>query len=106
MKNFPRYTPLFLCAVAGILAFAIASEPGEAEASRELAAELSLRASIIDLGATAAPACPEAVWPYLAVECVLHPTAETATRTIRRIEVDDRTVRARRQELERLAIGR
>lgn len=105
MQFINRYAPVTLCAIAGILASAIANEPGEAEASREGAVTLDLRTSVHNLGAVKAPACPEAVWPHLDAECVLHPSAETATRTIRRIEVDDRTIRQRREELYRISIG-
>lgn len=105
MKFINRYAPLTLCAVAGIFAFAIANEPGEAEASRDGAVTLDLRSSIHDRTSYRAARCPEAVWPYLDAECVLHPSAETATRAIRRIEVDDRTIRQKREELYRISIG-
>ncbi|TCT11257.1 hypothetical protein EDC22_10410 [Tepidamorphus gemmatus] len=105
MKFINRYAPVTLCAIAGILAFAIANEPGEAEASRDGAITRDLRMSIHDRSSDVARRCPEAVWPNLAAECILHSGAETATRSIRRIEVDDRTIRQKREELYRISIG-
>ncbi len=106
MPNLKQYVPFSLLSfVAAVIALAIAWEPGEAEANKPVYDTPVLRSSIIETGGTVAPNCPDAVWPHVTTDCLLHPNHATAERAVRTIEVDDRTIDARRAELYRISIG-
>jgi hypothetical protein len=106
MSNYKRYVPFsVLSLTAAVIAMAIAWEPGEAEANKKAEEGPVLRTSIIERGGIKAPACPDAVWPHVTKDCLLHPSETTAERSVRTIEIDDRTFNAKRKVLREISIG-
>jgi hypothetical protein len=106
MSNYKRYAPFSLLSfVAAMIALAIAWEPGDAAADKPSELSPVLRSSIIETGGIAAPDCPDAVWPHVTKDCLLHQSQATADRTVRTIVIDDRTFDAKRAELRRISLG-
>lgn len=109
MSNWKSYTPYLpfsvLSFTAAVVALAIAWEPGEAEANKPAQDSPVLRSSIAENGGIAAPDCPDAVWPHVTKDCLLHPDQATADRKVRTIEFDDGAFEARRAELRRISVG-
>jgi hypothetical protein len=107
MSNYKRFVPFsLLSATAAVIALAIAWEPGEAEANKPGQESPVLRTSIIETGGVGAPDCPDAVWPHVTKDCLLHQDIETAERKVRTIVIDDRTFVERRAEIDRLLYGK
>ncbi len=86
MSKFRQFIPFSLMsAVAAVLALIIAWEPEPAVAERPVTESPVLKSSIIELGGTQAPFCPDAVWPNITRDCLLFADEKTADRTVRAI---------------------